>query len=835
MSTTATSTLKPNIEQIRRCWGTLVKPGDVHEIRIVDIKRAEVGRSMFWKRQAGWYNDTEKVYTQLEKITGAACDAVYMTLNPTDPNLLSRANNRLKEADATTTDDQIIRLRNFLIDIDPSRLSGISATDAEKAAATTLRDEVYAYLSDQGWPAPVLVGDSGNGANLIYRIDLENTTAHTEILHRILIFLNEMFGNAAAHVDETTFNAGRLVKVAGTISAKGDSLPDRPWRQSRANYPDNAGTVSGEQLLSIAGEAPAQPTRPASNTDNSREWSFDDLLRVNNLKTTKVTQRSYGTTYELDHCLTSDAHTDGACLVEFNSGALMYRCHHNSCSGKDWPYLRDNGIITIPKSSREPSFNVSSNGHHPTEPAIDPDTGEVVSRPLTDLGNAERFRDDHKGRARYVHEEKRWFGYARTHWREDTNGAARRLAMKTVRSIYAEAAKVADDRRREKTAQWAHKSESAKAIMAMLSLAGDLTGIATERLDFDHNRFHLNLSNGTYNLQTGKLEDHDPANMITRLTKAAYDPAATSELWESFLEDVTGEQDPWEPMRQYLKRAAGSCLAGWSGDECMYFAYGPTQTGKSTFLEAIRAPLGSYVASLNFDSLLNASTSTPRPDLVAVVGARILVSNEMDRAQRHGDTQLAASLVKRLTSGEPIRVRNNYSNGFDWTPDAVLWLAANDAPEIAHDDEAMWRRIHRIPFNHQHRNADKTIRKRLTNDPEHQAAILTWLIEGWHEYQQHGIEMPLAVKQSTEAYRAEQNPMSEFVASSCTLDADVRVMVSDLNQGYERWCQEQRLEPIDGRTRNAALQSLGCRQVQAKIDGRNKKTWVGIRLKELWD
>jgi putative DNA primase/helicase len=507
-----------------------------------------------------------------------------------------------------------------------------------------------------------------------------------------------------------------------------------------------------------------------------------------------------------------------------------------------WPTLAELTDDKIVKRVREwlgitrlESSFISSNGHHPTEQAVDPDTGEVVNRPLTDLGNSERFRDDHKGRARYVHEERRWFVYARTHWREDTNGAARRMAMKTVRSIYAEAAKVADDRRREKTAQWAHKSEAAKAIREMLSLAGDLTEIATDRLDFDHGRFLLNLANGTYNLQTGKLEDHDPANMITRISKGAYDPDATSELWESFLADVTGEPDPWDPMRTYLKRAAGSCLAGWSGDEVVYFTYGPTQTGKSTFLEAIRAPLGSYVAALNFDSLLNASTSTPRPDLVAVVGARILVSNEMDRAQRHGDVQLAASLIKRLTSGEPIRVRNNYSNGFDWTPDAVLWLAANDAPEIAHDDEAMWRRMHRIPFNHQHRNADKTIRKRLTSDPEHQAAILTWLIEGWHEYQQHGIEVPDAVKQSTEEYRSEQNPMTEFVASSCTLDAAARVPVADLNQAYERWCQEQRLEPVDGRIRNAALQSLGCRQGQARIDGRNKKTWSGIRLKELWD
>lgn len=51
--------------------------------------------------------------------------AVYVTLNPVDPQLLGRYNNRIESwATATTTDKQVIRRRWLLIDVDPVRPAG---------------------------------------------------------------------------------------------------------------------------------------------------------------------------------------------------------------------------------------------------------------------------------------------------------------------------------------------------------------------------------------------------------------------------------------------------------------------------------------------------------------------------------------------------------------------------------------------------------------------------------------------------------------------------------------------------------------------------------------
>ncbi len=47
-------------------------------------------------------------------------------------------------------------------------------------------------------------------------------------------------------------------------------------------------------------------------------------------------QRGGSTIFELDRCLTSDDHTDGACVIERPDGMLLYVCHHNRCQGKTW-------------------------------------------------------------------------------------------------------------------------------------------------------------------------------------------------------------------------------------------------------------------------------------------------------------------------------------------------------------------------------------------------------------------------------------------------------------------------------------------------------------------
>jgi hypothetical protein len=163
-----------------------------------------------------------------------SAEGVYVTINPVNPALLARANNRLKvlkdKKPVSATDKDIIGRRWLPIDIDPVRPSGISATETEKATARNFIDGVRKDLRGRGWPDPLLV-DSGNGFHLWYRIDFP--TDDNGVVERAIKALAARHDTPNAKLDTSVFNPSRIMKLPGTWARKGDSLPDRPHRMSR--------------------------------------------------------------------------------------------------------------------------------------------------------------------------------------------------------------------------------------------------------------------------------------------------------------------------------------------------------------------------------------------------------------------------------------------------------------------------------------------------------------------------------------------------------------------------------------------------------------------------
>jgi hypothetical protein len=82
------------------------------------------------------------------------------------------------------------------------------------------------------WGRPI-IGDSGNGAHLLYRIDLPNDHAGLAFVSGALAELDRRYSDHAVKVDVTSANAARIWKAYGTVARKGDSIPGRPHRLSR--------------------------------------------------------------------------------------------------------------------------------------------------------------------------------------------------------------------------------------------------------------------------------------------------------------------------------------------------------------------------------------------------------------------------------------------------------------------------------------------------------------------------------------------------------------------------------------------------------------------------
>ena len=210
--------------EIRRAMDLLFEPGDVVEVRIPKTRSGVI---------SGYFDNFS---TMVEAICAADAKynagGLYYTLNRINRALLGRAYNRMKErAESTTADNNIVRRRWLPVDLDPVRPAGISSSDEEHEAALKRARAIAAEMAAEWGPA--ILADSGNGAHLLYRIDLPNDQDALASISGALDALHRQYSDDVVKVDVTSANAARIWKAYGTVARKGDSIPGRPHRISR--------------------------------------------------------------------------------------------------------------------------------------------------------------------------------------------------------------------------------------------------------------------------------------------------------------------------------------------------------------------------------------------------------------------------------------------------------------------------------------------------------------------------------------------------------------------------------------------------------------------------
>ena len=276
-------------------------------------------------------------------------DGIYWTLNPVSRDLLARAANRTVDwAKQTTRDEHIVRRRFLLIDVDPIRPSGISASESEHHDAFARGADILVYLLDNGIKNSI-EAISGNGIHLLIPVDQPNDANSELLFKQFLKVLAGRFDDNRVIVDQTTTNASRLVRAYGTWCRKGDSIEQRPHRQSEIDFVpeklDPVPTEVLERLVANAAEEPATTTSipPASQPPSAPPK--DDLggwPRERGLETGEPKDWQGGTLWPLQHCPWNAEHTGGsAWAAEMPDGKRLAGCHHDSCAGKSWRELHE--------------------------------------------------------------------------------------------------------------------------------------------------------------------------------------------------------------------------------------------------------------------------------------------------------------------------------------------------------------------------------------------------------------------------------------------------------------------------------------------------------------
>jgi P4 family phage/plasmid primase-like protien len=452
----------------------------------------------------------------------------------------------------------------------------------------------------------------------------------------------------------------------------------------------------------------------------------------------------------------------------------------------------------------------------------------------TDLGNAERLVAAFGADLRYCGERGVWFIWNGQRWRLDESCEVDKLANRTIRQAFADAGDIDDAERRKAYLRFLFKSESQRALTAMVQRARSLaTGVTPEELDRDP--WLLNAPNGVVDLRTGALLPHAREYLASKLTGAEYRPEATCPLFENFLgrimgvspEASEGELDRADRMVAYLQKAFGYAATGHVTEKAVFVFYGSGNNGKTTLLEVIAAALGEYAGRIQIETLTTRQEidNTVNTDMADLFGKRFVASSECEDNRR-----LAVARLKHLSGMGTLKARRLRENCFEWRPTHKLFLDTNFKPVIRGTEDATWDRLHCVPFSVTIPPAERD-RALLEKLKAELPGVLAWIVRGALRWRAEGLERPPEVQEATDRYREESDPLAEFLEDRCQVDPQAWVASADLWRAYLAWAEGAGEKFTVSRRRFAEhLEARGFKSVLRREGAKVLRQWRGLNV-----
>jgi putative DNA primase/helicase len=155
---------------------------------------------------------------------------------------------------------------------------------------------------------------------------------------------------------------------------------------------------------------------------------------------------------------------------------------------------------------------------------------------------------------------------------------------------------------------------------------------------------------------------------------------------------------------------------------------------------------------------------------------------------------LDIDLVKRITGGDRLTGRHLNKGIIEFTPQFTLFLVANNTLRVHVEDAAVWNRIQRVHLEKSIPKAEQVplMQEHLKTDQRNKEAMLAWIVEGWKRYRQEGmVNRPAVVEMATDAWRVEQNPLTEWLEECGEFNNGSWTSSQNLYKSYVNWLQDR--------------------------------------------
>ncbi|RLM47534.1 hypothetical protein DVK00_03225 [Haloarcula sp. Atlit-47R] len=331
---------------------------------------------------------------------------------------------------------------------------------------------------------------------------------------------------------------------------------------------------------------------------------------------------------------------------------------------------------------------------------------------------------------------------------------------------------------------------------------------------------HIPVRNGVLEVQTHgiELKDHAPEYRFLGSVATEYDPNADCPQFREFLSDVVQS----EAQRKKLQEYAGYTLMHWGLPyHKALFLVGPTASGKSTFLDTVRAVLGSdTVVSL-----------TPQE----LTGERF-AGAELFQSWANFRNDIPSSLIedtgafKEITAGDSIKAEEKFKDPFRFEPNAKHLFSANQLPDAETEDEAFYRRVLLVPFPSTVPKAERDphLDEKLQSEL---SGVLNWMLEGLQRLMQQGqFTADRTPGETQRTWEKWGNTVDRFREICLEKSEDGELPKKQAYHAYHAFCEAESLPAETQHKMTRRLKSEGIADGRATVNGKQQRVFVGVQL-----
>lgn len=325
--------------------------------------------------------------------------------------------------------------------------------------------------------------------------------------------------------------------------------------------------------------------------------------------------------------------------------------------------------------------------------------------------------------------------------------------------------------------------------------------------------------NGILDITTRELIEPNPDIILTNRIEWDYNPAAYSELADRTLNKIACN-DP--SIRALLEECIGYCFYRRNELGKAFILTGDKNNGKSTFLDCIKAILGTdNISALDLKELGDRFSTS------MMFGKLANISDDISDDFLQGN-QVAT--FKKVVTGNRIKAERKGQDPFEFEPYIKLIASANDIPRMRDKTGAVLRRLVIIPFNASFSKSDPDydpwIKYKLIQQESIEYMIALG-IEGLERIvTERAFTKSEAVENQIKGYEEENNPIVGFL-NSIELDDIINEPTSDIFKQYTVFCAENNLQAMG----NIAFSKHVCKRLGIttglkRINGKNVRVYI---------